>query len=443
MLRTAVFIAVMLGLFVSGDAWAIPAFSKKYQAPCSLCHKPWPQLNDTGHKFKVNGYQLPDSEDGGETAKLSPGEGLFLDVAPANPPISFRLQGGLTLIQPAQGPTSAQENKFFCCVEGNAASVQVGGTAAPNIAYWLDLAWGKEDVEEGYLRFVNWFGPGLINVDVGAMRVVDYDVISTGREWFGAPRVALSGSPYNDNGGPVGLGAAGHDTGFRIYGRPSYGPFTYEAGVYTGSRITGSGEDDHDLAYTFMGRADIDKLAVSLRYWANKSGKLDQTVTTAAGETLVFPADRAKTDENTQEFILAARYLHPYFGVYAAYDRTSFSLDDRAIDGGARTLHQETINRSAFSLEAVWFVNAWFETGLAYGLTRHDEYGQTVDGAAARRGGNDASLLQWRVNVRPAQNLSIGLEAQLDLSPAASRARSDGTEFDAQNKLVLQWDLSL
>jgi hypothetical protein len=47
----------------SKQALAIPAFARKYNLPCSVCHVPaFPKLNDFGNLFRDRGYQL-----GGET----------------------------------------------------------------------------------------------------------------------------------------------------------------------------------------------------------------------------------------------------------------------------------------------------------------------------------------------------------------------------------------
>ena len=43
------------------DAKAIPAWSRKYNADCSLCHYPVvPRLNSFGHQFRRAGYRTPD-----------------------------------------------------------------------------------------------------------------------------------------------------------------------------------------------------------------------------------------------------------------------------------------------------------------------------------------------------------------------------------------------
>ena len=60
------------------DAEAIPAFARKYQVNCHVCHTRQPRLNPFGEQFLENGYQMPGTEDGGIVAKLKYGD-LTLD----------------------------------------------------------------------------------------------------------------------------------------------------------------------------------------------------------------------------------------------------------------------------------------------------------------------------------------------------------------------------
>ncbi len=427
-------------------AEAIPAFSKKYEAACSLCHDSWPRLNAQGTIFKLNGYQLPDSEDGGETAKQSPEENLFLDIGPANPPLSLLLEGGIVLIQPSSGPEGEQEDKFFCCVEGNVLTLEAGGTVAPNIGFWGSMLNGI--AKEAYIRFVNIFGPGYMSVDLGAMRILDHDVAGTGRDFFGTPLVAIYGSPHYPN--PVfteKTTAIYNDTGIRFYGRPNYGRFTYEVGVFTGSHITFESEDDADLAYTLMGRADIGNIAASLRYWTNKSGNSNHTMVNKVDNTYFH-----FNDWSTDQIILSARYTNTHFSLDFTFDKASFSIGEQTVeiygDNGAidTTASPFSVDRMSFSVGAIWFVNKWFETGVTYGLSQYDEYTQTINGVATQVEAMDIGLFQLRTSIIPAANMKVNLEVHIDTSGSSARQdreKNDGSLFDAQNKLLLQWELSI
>jgi hypothetical protein len=59
------FITAMVFLCVSlipEDVNAIPAFARKYESVCSMCHIAWPQLNKVGRTFKEDGYKFPGKE---------------------------------------------------------------------------------------------------------------------------------------------------------------------------------------------------------------------------------------------------------------------------------------------------------------------------------------------------------------------------------------------
>ncbi|MBX9719796.1 MAG: c-type cytochrome [Candidatus Obscuribacterales bacterium] len=47
----------------NSSAEAIPAWSRKYGADCTLCHSAWPRLNRTGYLFRRLGYRMPQEVD--------------------------------------------------------------------------------------------------------------------------------------------------------------------------------------------------------------------------------------------------------------------------------------------------------------------------------------------------------------------------------------------
>ena len=437
--------AIILG--VSSPASAMTNFSRKYSVPCATCHSSWPKLNDVGVQFKLNGYQLPDSQDGGQASKVPLTESLFLDVSPANPPVSIIMYGGATLIQPDNGYKGKQEGKFFCCVDGNDVTLEVAGSAAPNIAYRISLPWGKENISQGYLRFTNLFSPGFLGVDLGLMNVIDNDVVSDKDSWFAVPLPAYWGSAYHPGSAPIGLGAHISDTGGRIYGRPNYGMFTYEVGSFTGAGITGRQEDDNAQAYTIMGRVDGENISFSLRHWGNKSAWRNREANLPSGEKLTFVADSSVLDEKTDQLILGVRYSDPKFVVDLVADRTTYSLvQPRNIMDGETVIHSLEVspqNRSAFSLGLTYIFNQWMEGGIAASVINMEKYTTTLDGVMVEMDAVSTTVGQLRFTFSPAVNTRIALEAQMDLTGAEGRVGADGLEYDVQNKLVLQWQLVL
>ncbi len=49
-------------LFLSADAGAIPAFARKYNMSCNVCHTVFPKLKPYGEEFAANGFQITDKE---------------------------------------------------------------------------------------------------------------------------------------------------------------------------------------------------------------------------------------------------------------------------------------------------------------------------------------------------------------------------------------------
>jgi len=59
--RAVVLMLGLLGPMAPRDLKAIPAFARRYNANCSMCHAPVvPLLNATGFRFKWAGYRMPD-----------------------------------------------------------------------------------------------------------------------------------------------------------------------------------------------------------------------------------------------------------------------------------------------------------------------------------------------------------------------------------------------
>ncbi|MFA7361158.1 MAG: hypothetical protein WC139_08990 [Candidatus Kapaibacterium sp.] len=54
-----IFLVIVL---ISADAEAIPAFARKYNMSCNVCHTVFPKLKPYGEEFAANGFQIPDKE---------------------------------------------------------------------------------------------------------------------------------------------------------------------------------------------------------------------------------------------------------------------------------------------------------------------------------------------------------------------------------------------
>jgi len=52
-------LALILLQNLTPNLMAIPAFARKYKTACATCHNNWPELNDFGRAFKINGFKFP------------------------------------------------------------------------------------------------------------------------------------------------------------------------------------------------------------------------------------------------------------------------------------------------------------------------------------------------------------------------------------------------
>lgn len=55
-------VVVLITLVVADSAYSIPAFARKYNFSCNVCHYVAPKLKPFGEEFAGNGFQIPDKE---------------------------------------------------------------------------------------------------------------------------------------------------------------------------------------------------------------------------------------------------------------------------------------------------------------------------------------------------------------------------------------------
>jgi len=67
----AAFVGLSVLAFTPAPSYALPNFAKKHEASCTLCHTVWPALNRFGEQYFMNGFQMPDTEDGGDVGKIN------------------------------------------------------------------------------------------------------------------------------------------------------------------------------------------------------------------------------------------------------------------------------------------------------------------------------------------------------------------------------------
>ena len=172
-------LATIIGLIVLQSAsprlMAIPAFARKYKTACATCHNNWPELNDFGRAFKINGFKFPKDDEQfvkdpplllGATAQkenfpnsIYPGELPIL-------PIAFRYSGYATYTseQPA-GLAAANgyipPSDLFA---PNTVTLLAAGNFGSGVSFWIDddLSTGGSGADgglgDGYIKANDFLG---------------------------------------------------------------------------------------------------------------------------------------------------------------------------------------------------------------------------------------------------------------------------------------------
>ncbi len=110
----------MLGLALSvlaGDAFAVPAFARRYEVACTFCHQIFPKLNRMGERFKERGFRLENEDKFDGSAWIR------------SAPISGRLYGTRNM---PEGRDAGSIGYLKVLSAGNLGS---------KVSYWADDAW--------------------------------------------------------------------------------------------------------------------------------------------------------------------------------------------------------------------------------------------------------------------------------------------------------------
>lgn len=157
------FLAAALILLLHDYCSAIPAFARKYQMSCTVCHSPaMPRIKAFGEEFAGLGFRMKDTEapryfinTGDE--KLS----LLREV-----PLAIRFDGHLTY--------SDENSEAFEFGFPFGLKLLSGGEISKKLSYYFYMSeMGKvAGVEDAFLTYTDLFGTG-INISAGQFQVCD------------------------------------------------------------------------------------------------------------------------------------------------------------------------------------------------------------------------------------------------------------------------------
>ena len=166
--------AICIAPFLSPlESHAIPAFSRKYNVKCTICHTRPPRLNPYGERFLENGYQLPGTEERGSFGEKAFGA-LTLDDVTNH--LAIRLRGNVlrSLDFDREGSGggiqgSQKDKTEFTFPE--VASFMVAGTFFRNIGGFVEVETDFEEnhtgLERGFLTLNNIGKYNIAHLRVG------------------------------------------------------------------------------------------------------------------------------------------------------------------------------------------------------------------------------------------------------------------------------------
>ncbi len=170
------FVATVSSFVVSEDAQAIPAFARKYNVNCTVCHSRPPRLNPFGERFLENGYQMPGTEDGGIIGKRRLGD-LTLEDTVSNI-LGFRIRGNairnfdFARQSPAAGVSGNPEDRTEIGFP-EVFNLYTAGTLTSNVGLFVemehDFEQGETEFERTFASFNNLLYYNLAHIRVGRL----------------------------------------------------------------------------------------------------------------------------------------------------------------------------------------------------------------------------------------------------------------------------------
>lgn len=150
--------------FLAQEAAAIPAFARKYDMSCNVCHSPAPKLKPFGEAFAANGFQLA----GGEPPRFVRETGDAELLLMRELPLAFRLDA-YARYQPKHSPESDMQWPFIL-------KILSAGQIARDVSYFLYFLFNERGeiagVEDAFVYFNN-IGNIELDATIGQFQVAD------------------------------------------------------------------------------------------------------------------------------------------------------------------------------------------------------------------------------------------------------------------------------
>jgi len=481
-LAAALLPVITITMFLAdiSDAEAIPAYARKFQANCALCHTNVPRLTTFGQQVLENGYQFPGTEDGAETAKikLDGAQGpVTLDELSNMMAVRLRADIQRASFRDVSDDMQAEGVDERWSVEvPKIVNFFFGGTVTKNISYFLESEYntmeahgGETSVifERGFMQFSNLGGKSaLANLKVGKFDpsflfsfpthrqqlnpigpLADTDKyppeinripalpLAFSSKMFGLSRATASAGASLDglNKGfailpfEPALYNAPFQTGLSLHGRPmgSGSPLLYQVGLALNDEAGGQEQRvDRYIMLRYDLQAGGADAQVSAFYYQAPDAARATLVN--LGADMNDPGDNsvmyAKAPTDITRMGIGARAQWGDFDIYGAYIMDTIDAPEWAM-APAQTSQWET-DANGLSLEMDWRFDPQWMLGVRYdrmvtaGLKRLPTMA-TMTGSANDEINQTVQFLSPILKFYPSPNIGLYARAHVNLTGSA------------------------
>ncbi len=160
----ATIVLIITSIIIPPQISAIPAFARKYQISCQVCHSPAPNLKPFGDDFAGNGYRMTEYESPRYFIPTGDDKLSLLRELP----VAIRLDGAVTY--------NFGKNKTADFATLSGVKLLSGGELSDKLSYYMYffMSEGGEivGVEDAFLTYSDLFGSG-INISAGQFQLCD------------------------------------------------------------------------------------------------------------------------------------------------------------------------------------------------------------------------------------------------------------------------------
>ena len=277
-LSTVPTLGVLCLLLHPPKAPAIPAFARKYKTSCSTCHNNFPELNDFGEAFKMNGFRFPKDDEtyvkepptllGARAQREAFPNAIYPGEIPGSIPIGFRYSGfaQYNSKQPMQLGFVPRTDLFA----PNTFTIIGAGVFGPNLSFWVD-----DDVSSGGSGADGGLGDGYLKYnDLGHYLHLPKNALNIrfGQFELDLPFTqarTINLTPYDIYGQAASAGALGTTSnpfvfaepqrGIEIGGYPNNGNFEWSAAVVNGNNADPAARNFKDVYFRISQRFNLER----------------------------------------------------------------------------------------------------------------------------------------------------------------------------------------